>query len=33
VLIAQVTAKPAFFYPADQRLSPYSELARQVGSR
>ncbi|MFZ3234761.1 MAG: type II toxin-antitoxin system VapC family toxin [Stellaceae bacterium] len=33
VLIAQAIAEPAFLYTADQRLSAYSELVRQVGAR
>ena len=33
MLVAQAIAEPAFFYTADQRLSPYSELVRQVGTR
>ena len=30
ILIAQAIAEPAFLYTADQRLSPYSELVRQI---
>lgn len=33
VLIAQAIAEPAFLYTADQRLTPYSELVRQIGLR
>lgn len=33
VLIAQAIAEPAFFYTRDPRLSPYSELVRQIGVR
>jgi PIN domain nuclease of toxin-antitoxin system len=30
VLVAQAIAEPAFLYTADRRLSPYSELVRQI---
>jgi PIN domain nuclease of toxin-antitoxin system len=33
VLVAQAIAEPAFLYTADRRLSPYSELVRQIGIR
>jgi PIN domain nuclease of toxin-antitoxin system len=32
VLVAQAIAEPAFFYTVDQRLPPYSELVRHIGS-
>lgn len=33
VLVAQAIIEAAFLFTADQRLSPYSDLVRQVGAR